>query len=584
MVTTVPDRDNNLTEFGKKTLKDRYLLKGESFQDLFKRVAVAYSSNDDHAQRMYDYMSKLWFMPATPVLANGGADRGLPISCFLNYVEDTLPSIIGTFSENCHLSNGGGGIGTYWGAVREIGSRAGKNGKTSGIMPFMKVQDSLTLAVSQGSVRNGSAAAYLPVWHPEIMEFLDARRPTGGDPDRKTTNLHQGVVVDDKFMQAVENDEDYQLVSILDGSPVETLKAREIWIKLVETRMETGEPYIMFLDTVNKKKSSIYKKLGLNIHQSNLCAEIALATGPDNLGNNRTAVCCLSSLNLDTFDEWKNCPDFIGDIIEFLDNVMEEFIRKTEGRMGFEKARYSAMRERSVGLGVMGFHDFLQRNKIPFGSAMAKVWNNKIFSYIKEEVDKANEELAVTRGSCPDAADAGESKRFVNTMAIAPTASISVICGGASPSIEPWPANVFIQKTLSGTVIQKNKYLEIELEKLGMNTAEVWRGIEEKGGSVQHIQELGANREVFLTAYEIDQAWVVMLASDRQQYIDQSQSVNLFFPADADKKTINQTYLKAWKYGLKSLYYQRSTSVQRAKSNFVIDVGSKKDEECLACQ
>src|SRR5690606_34214521 len=377
-VVTDPRRDALLTEFGKATLRDRYLLPGESFQDLFARVARAYADDTAHAQRLYDYMSKLWFMPATPILSNGGSERGLPISCFLNAVEDSLDAIVGTWTENVWLASNGGGIGTYWGNVRAIGEPVKGNGQTSGIIPFVRVMDSLTLAISQGSLRRGSAAVYLPVHHPEIEEFIEIRKPSG-DFNRKSLNLHHGVTISDDFMEAVRNDRPFTLRSPATGAPIKAISARLLWQKILETRLQTGEPYLVFIDSANRGLPAHQRELGLSVHQSNLCSEILLPTGRDHLGNPRTAVCCLSSVNLEKWDEWNAVPEFVEDLLRFLDNVLDDFIARAPA--GMERARYSAMRERSVGLGAMGFHSFLQARGIAFESALAKSWNLQMFRH-----------------------------------------------------------------------------------------------------------------------------------------------------------------------------------------------------------
>src|SRR6195952_2008204 len=437
-------RDALLTDFGKETLTDRYLLPGESYQDLFVRVASAYADDAAHAQRLYDYISKLWFMPSTPVLSNGGTGRGLPISCYLNSVPDSLEGIVETWNENVWLASRGGGIGTYGGAVRGIGEPVGLNGKTSGIIPFVRVMDSLTLAISQGSLRRGSAACYLDISHPEIEEFLEIRKPSG-DFNRKALNLHHGVLIPDAFMEAVRDGSEWQLKSPKDQSVRATVDARALFQKLVETRLSTGEPYIIFADHVNKNMPRHHRELGLKVSTSNLCSEITLPTGKDHLGNDRTAVCCLSSVNLETWDQWNKAEGFIEDIMRFLDNVLQDYIDRAEP--GMEHAAYSAMRERSVGLGVMGFHSFLQQRGLPFEGAMAKSWNMKMFKHIKAQVDEASMQLAVERGPCPDAADRGVMERFSCKMAIAPTASISIICGGTSACIEPIPAKIYTHKS-----------------------------------------------------------------------------------------------------------------------------------------
>jgi ribonucleoside-diphosphate reductase alpha chain len=556
-------RDALLTDFGKATLDDRYLLPGESYQDLFARVASAYGDDAAHAQRIYDYISRLWFMPATPVLSNGGTTRGLPISCFLNEASDSLEGIVGLWNENVWLAAKGGGIGSYWGNLRGIGEKVGKNGKTSGVIPFIRVMDSLTLAISQGSLRRGSAACYLPVHHPEIEEFLEMRRPTGGDPNRKALNLHHGILIPDAFMRAVENDEEWALLSPKDGAVMRKVSARSLWIRILTARIETGEPYIIFSDHVNRAQPEHHKLAGLEVKTSNLCSEITLPTGLDHHGQERTAVCCLSSLNCETWFEWKDNPDFIPDVMRFLDNVLQSFIDTAPDSMA--RAKYSAMRERSVGLGVMGFHSFLQKMNVPFESVVAKVWNKRMFKHIREQADAASRLLAEERGPCPDAAEYGIMERFSNKMAIAPTASISIICGGASPGIEPIAANVYNHKTLSGSFIVRNPYLAKVLAKHGRDDDETWTSITVTKGSVQHLDFLTEQEKaVFKTAFELDQRWVIEHAADRTPYICQSQSVNLFLPANVHKRDLHQIHMMAWKKGVKSLYYCRSLSIQRA--------------------
>ena len=592
-------RDSNLTDFGRATLTDRYLGQNESFQDLFARVASVYADDNLHAQRLYNYISNLWFMPATPVLSNGGTERGLPISCFLNEAGDSLEGILGLWSENVWLAARGGGIGSYWGNLRSIGEKIGKVGKTSGIIPFIKVMDSLTLAISQGSLRRGSAACYLPIDHPEIEEFIEMRRPTGGDVNRRSLNLHHGVLVSDDFMRAVETDGQWALRSPKDGSVQSTMPARNLWIRLLTARVETGEPYIVFIDTVNRQIPQHHKLAGLKVKTSNLCSEITLPTGIDNSGKERTAVCCLSSLNIETYDEWKDDTMFIEDVMRFLDNVMSDFINRAPD--SFNNAKYSAARERSVGLGVMGLHSFFQQKNIPFGSVMSKVWNQKIFKHIQEKADQASVKLAEERGSCPDAEEYGIKERFSNKTAIAPTASISVICGGASPGIEPIAANSYTHKTLSGSFNVRNKYLAKILEKHGKNDDETWSSITTNQGSVSHLDFLtDIEKDTFKTAFEIDQRWIVELGADRTPNISQAQSINVFVPADIHKRDLHQIHFQAWKKGLKSLYYCRSKSIQRAEN---VNTGSSTDvtknvykankesnneenkyEECLSCQ
>jgi ribonucleoside-diphosphate reductase alpha chain len=586
-------RDALLTDFGKTTLEDRYLLPGESYQDMFARVSTAFADDADHAQRVYDYMSKLWFMPSTPVLSNGGAERGLPISCFLNSVSDSLDGILGVWNENVWLAANGGGIGTYWGGVRSIGEKVKGQGQTSGIIPFIRVMDSLTLAISQGSLRRGSAAVYLDIHHPEIEEFLEIRKASG-DFNRKSLNLHHGISITDEFMHAVRDGHKFGLRSPKTNEVLREVDARALWQKVLELRLQTGEPYLIFSDTVNRAMPKHQQELGLKVRQSNLCSEIMLHTGVDHLGNDRTAVCCLSSVNAETYLEWRDHPMFVEDIMRFLDNVLQDFIDRAPDAAA--TAAYAAMRERSVGLGLMGFHSFLQSQNVPFESALAKSWNMRMFKHLRREADKASITIGEEKGPCPDAADRGSMERFSHKLAIAPTASISIICGGTSAGIEPIPANIYTHKTLSGSFAVKNPYLEKLLEEKGQNTDAVWGSILENEGSVQHLDFLGQDdKDVYKTAFELDQRWVVELAADRTPDVCQSQSVNIFLPGDVDKWDLHMLHWQAWERGVKSLYYLRSKSVQRAAyagSDVAVsgpangfDAPTKTDyEECLACQ
>jgi ribonucleoside-diphosphate reductase alpha chain len=583
-------RDALLTDFGKTTLEDRYLLAGESYQDMFARVATAYADDADHAQRIYDYISKLWFMPSTPVLSNGGAGRGLPISCFLNAVPDSLEGIQGVWNENVHLASNGGGIGTYWGGVRSIGEKVKGAGQTSGIIPFIRVMDSLTLAISQGSLRRGSAAVYLDIHHPEIEEFLEIRKPSG-DFNRKSLNLHHGISITDEFMEAVRDGAMFDLRSPKTKDVVREVDARSLWQKILEIRLQTGEPYLIFADTVNRAMPQHQRELGLSVRQSNLCSEIMLHTGKDHLGAERTAVCCLSSVNAETFLEWRDHPTFIEDVMRFLDNVLQDFIDRAPPEM--VNAVYAARRERSVGLGLMGFHSFLQAQNVPFESALAKSWNMRLFKTLRRQCDAASRTLAAERGPCPDAEERGIMERFSHKLAIAPTASISIICGGTSAGIEPIPANIYSHKTLSGTFAVKNPYLEKLLDQTSHNTPAIWDSILENEGSVQHLDFLSQDdKDVYKTAFEIDQRWVVELAADRTPEVCQSQSINIFLPGDVDKWDLHMLHWQAWERGCKSLYYLRSKSVQRAahaggETAAAVDMSgaAKTDyEECLACQ
>ena len=583
------NRDNYLSEFSLKTLEDRYFVEGEtSPQEAFARAAKAFADDDDHAQRLYDYASKLWFMFSTPILSNGGTTRGLPISCFLNYVEDSREGLTNHYTENAFLSSVGGGVGGCWTGVRSVGSKTSNGSESTGVIPFLKVVDAEMLAFSQGVTRRGSYAAYLDISHPEIEEFLDVRKPTGGDVNRKSTNLHHGVMIGDDFMQLIENatrnpgfDDSWSLIDPHSGEVKKVVPAKTLWVKLIQNRVETGEPYIVFRDTVDEAVPEFQQKLGLRVHQSNLCSEITLPTDKD-----RTAVCCLSSVNLEEYDEWKNNDLFIPDLVRMLDNVLEHFIQNAPDQLS--RASYSAMRERSIGLGAMGFHAHLQRHNIPFESAMAKGKNLQMFGRIKSEAVRATQQLAAERGDCPDGM--GSGLRNSHLLAIAPNASSSIICGNTSPSIEPYRANAFTQKTKSGSSLLKNEYLESILQDLGQDTDEVWKSIITNSGSVQHLDFLDEwTKEVFKTAVEIDQRWVVEMAGDRQEFICQSQSLNIFFPANVSKAELHAIHMMAWKRGVKTLYYLRSEAFKRAEtvSDEVLReriLESIDDEGCLACE
>ena len=582
-------RDNYLSEFSLKTLDDRYLIDGEkSPQDAFARAAQAFSDNEAHAQRLYDYASKLWFMFSTPILSNGGTTRGLPISCFLNYVEDSRKGLTSHYTENAFLSSVGGGVGGAWSAVRSVGSKTSNGSESTGVIPFMKVVDAEMLAFSQGVTRRGSYAAYLDISHPEVEEFLDVRKPTGGDVNRKSVNLHHGVVVSDAFMELIEGatreegfDDSWDLIDPHTGKVTKTVSAKTLWVKLIQNRVETGEPYIMFGDTVQDALPACQKDKGLEVNHSNLCSEITLATD-----ENRTAVCCLSSVNLEEYDEWRNDENFIPDLIRMLDNVISYFVENAPPELA--RAIYSAKNERSLGLGAMGFHAYLQRNNIPFESAMAKGANMKMFKHIKSEALNATKSLAMERGEAPDAT--GYGVRNVHLLAVAPNASSSIICGNTSPSIEPYRANAFTQKTKSGSSLLKNEYLEHALQELGEDSEEVWKSIITNNGSVQHLDFLDDwTKDVFRTAVEIDQRWIIEMAADRQEQICQSQSLNIFFPANVSKQELHAIHMMAWKRKVKTLYYLRSEAIKRAETvsdealrQYIFD--SIDDEGCLACE
>ena len=579
-------KDKLLDEFAIATLKDRYMVGDEtSPQEAFARAAMAFADDDAHAQRLYDYVSNLWFMFATPVLSNGGTKRGLPISCFLNYVEDSREGITDHYVENAYLSSFGGGIGGTWSDVRSQGTKTSKGSESTGVIPFIKVVDAEMLAFSQGVTRRGSYAAYLDISHPEIEEFLDVRKPTGGDTNRKSINLHHGVVVPDSFMELIhaatkypDFDDGWDLLDPHSGQVKKRVSARALWVKILQNRMETGEPYIMFEDAVDAGLPDFQKRKGMKVHHSNLCSEITLATDEE-----RTAVCCLSSVNLEYFDEWREHSAFIPDLVRMLDNVLTSFIENAPDQL--ERAKFSAMRERSIGLGAMGFHAYLQKNNIPFESAQATGANFTMFDHIKTHAVETTRKLAVEKGACPD--DDTCTVRNAHLLAIAPNASSSIICGNTSPSIEPFRANAYNQKTKSGSNLNKNKFLEKVLKNYDKNTEETWKSIVVNKGSVQHLDFLSDwERMVFKTAVELNQSWVVEHAATRQEYICQSQSVNLFFPPDVSKADLHNVHMLAWAKNLKTLYYLRSEAISRADvvSNLVKREVIFEQQDCLACE
>lgn len=580
-------RDELIGEFAKQTLRDRYMLPEErSPQEAYARAAKAFADDEEHAQRIYDYASKQWFMFATPLLSNGGSSRGLPISCFLNYVDDSREGITDTLTEDAFLSSVGGGIGTYWGSVRSKGAKTSRGSESTGVVPFIKVSDSMMLAFSQGITRRGSNAAYLDISHPEVEEFLDIRKPTG-DSNRKCVNIHHGIIISDKFMRIIEKvtqdknyDDSWPLVDPHSKETVKVVSAKALWIKIIQNRHETGEPYIMWGDTVNDGLPDYQRKLGLSVAQSNLCSEITLPTDSE-----RTAVCCLSSVNLEKYDEWKKDENFIPDLIRMLDNTLDVFINEAPDQL--YKAVYSAHRERSIGLGAMGFHAYLQSKGVAFESDVARKVNKSIFQHIKKEALKESRKLAEERGPCPDA-KGHENVRNAHLLAIAPNASSSIICGNTSPGIEPYRANVFNQKTLTGTHTFKNPHLKKVLAEYNMDDEETWAGITANRGSIRHLDLPDYVKDIFKTAIEIDQNWVVMHAADRQDFICQSQSVNLFFPADVGKKELHDVHMLAWKNGVKTLYYLRSEAFKRSdnlnKKTERYNFEFEEPEDCLACE
>ena len=584
-------RDKLFDELGIKRLKESYMKDDEeSPQERFAYVSSAFSSSPEHAQRLYDYSSKHWLSYSTPVLSFGRSKRGLPISCFLPYLDDSAEGLVDTLSEVNWLSMLGGGVGIG------LGIRSSDD-KSVGVMPHLRTYDASSLAYRQGRTRRGSYACYLDIDHPDILLFLEMRKPTG-DPNLRTLNLHHGINISDKFMDLIEKcmvdpniDDTWELKDPHTGEVRDTIPARNLWQRLLETRMITGEPYFHFIDTSNRSMPEFQKALGLSIKQSNLCSEIILPTD-----KKRTAVCCLSSLNLEYFDEWKNNKTFLKDVAEMLDNVLQYFIDNAPDSIS--RARFSAQRERSIGIGALGWHAYLQKNNIPWESAMAVGANHKIFTHIKKGLDKANTELGTERGEAPDAK--GTGKRFSHMQAIAPNASSSIIMGNTSPSIEPYRANAYRQDTLSGSSLNKNKWLNKVILEEAKNhpegwADEVWSSIIANDGSVQHLTWLDDwQKDVFKTSMEIDQRWVVQHASDRQQYIDQAQSVNLFFRPDVNVQYLHAVHFQAWKQGLKTLYYCRSEKIGKAdkvakkiERQVIKELDMKalvEGEACLACE
>ena len=568
-------RDALLSEQAIQLLRDYYMLPEETTpQQAFARAARAYCGGDLwFAQRIYSYASLQWFMYSSPVLSNapryGGKFKALPISCFLTYVADDLPSLISHNAEVAWLSVKGGGVGGHWSDVRGVSDKA------PGPIPFMKVVDSQMTAYKQGKTRKGSYAAYLDISHPDIVEFINFKVPTGGDINRKCFNLFNAVNITDRFMDAVVADADWYLVDPSDLSIRDTIKARDLWQRILEARFRTGSPYINFIDTANRALPEAQKKLGLKIHGSNLCNEIHLATSED-----RTAVCCLSSVNLEKFDSWKD-TDMVRDLIRFLDNVLQTFIDNAPDEL--DRAKNSAMRERSLGLGAMGFHGYLQGKGVSFEGLSAKLINKQMFKHIKEQADAETKLLAEQRGEAPDML--GTGLRNAHLIAVAPNANSSIICN-CSPSIEPIKSNSFVHRTRAGSHLVKNKYLQAVLAEYGKDDDETWKSIIQNEGSVQHLDFLsGIEKETFKTAYEIDQMWVVEHAGDRQPFICQGQSVNLFFPAGSPKSYVNAVHLAAYKHDLKGLYYLRTSSnVHADKVGLKIERDALKDsEECLSC-
>jgi ribonucleoside-diphosphate reductase alpha chain len=586
------NRDSLFDELGRIRLKESYMKDDEvSPQERFAFVSSTFGSDPEHAQRLYEYSSKHWLSYSTPILSFGRSKRGLPISCFLNYIEDTAEGLVDNLSETNWLSMLGGGVGIGFG-IRSA------DDKSTGVMPHLKMYDASSLAYRQGRTRRGSYAAYLSIDHPDIINFLEMRKPTG-DQNMRTLNMHHGINIPDAFMEIIEQsmidpefDDSWKLVDPASNEVRETVSAKELWQRILEMRMMTGEPYLHFIDESNRKMPQHLKDLGLKINQSNLCSEIILPTN-----EKRTAVCCLSSLNLEYYDEWKNDPHFLSDTAEMLDNVLEYFILNAPTTI--ERARYSATRERSIGIGALGWHAYLQRNNLPWESALAVGRNKQIFSNIREKLDVANKELGLERGEAPDAV--GTGNRFSHLMAIAPNASSSILMGNTSPSIEPYRANAYRQDTLSGSHLNKNRWLDEIIQKESTNhkdgwSDEVWSSIIANDGSVQHLDWMDDwTKDVFKTSMEIDQRWLIQHAADRQQYIDQAQSLNVFFRPDSHIKYIHAVHFQAWKSGLKTMYYCRSDKIAKAdkvskriEREIIKEIDltalTTEDGACMACE
>tara|TARA_A100001515_G_scaffold35629_2_gene27860 strand:- start:296 stop:2086 length:1791 start_codon:yes stop_codon:yes gene_type:complete len=590
-ITISPERDDLFDELGKVRLKESYMMDNEiSPQERFVYVSKSFSTNEEHAQRLYEYSSKHWLSYSTPILSYGRSRRGLPISCYLNYIHDSAEGLVDNLSETNWLSMLGGGVGVGFG-IRS------SDDKSTGVMPHLKMYDASSLAYRQGRTRRGSYAAYLDISHPDILLFLEMRKPTG-DQNFRCLNLHHGINITDEFMQLIENsmtnpyaDDTWELKDPHSNKVCDIVSAKELWQRILEMRMQTGEPYIHYIDRSNDALPPWLKQRGLKVHQSNLCSEIILPTDAD-----RTAVCCLSSVNLEYFDEWSKDKSFLVDMLEMLDNVLQKFIN--EAPDSISRAKYSAIRERSVGVGALGFHAYLQSRNISFESAVAKSINMRMFKHIRTELDHANRNLALLRGEAPDAA--GTGLRCSHVMAIAPNASSSIIMGNTSPSIEPWRANAYRQDTLSGSFLNKNKFLDKIIKKKckkdsKLNYDRIWSSIIANDGSVQHLRCLSPEeKEVFKTAMEIDQRWVIEHAADRQQYIDQSQSLNVFFRPDVDIKYLHAVHFMAWKKGLKTMYYCRSEKIGKADKvsrkierqiiNELDMESLASGDECLACE
>ena len=584
------NRDELLDVLGYNRLKESYMKEEEeSPQERFAFVSKTFSSNPEHAQRLYDYSSRHWLSYSTPILSYGRSKKGMPISCFLNYINDTAEGLVENLSETNWLSMLGGGVGIGFG-IRS------SDDKSTGVMPHLKTYDSSCLAYRQGRTRRGSYATYLDISHPDVMMFLEMRKPTG-DPNMRCLNLHHGINITDGFMRIIEKcmkdpdaDDGWNLIDPNSGLIKDTVSAKALWQKILELRMETGEPYIHYIDHSNYALNPQQKALGLRINQSNLCSEIILPTNEE-----RTAVCCLSSVNLEYYDSWSKNSMFLKDVAEMLDNVLTFFIDNAPDQV--QRAKFSAMRERSIGVGALGFHAYLQKNNIAWETSQAKGANIRIFRHIRSKLDEANLALGKERGEAPDLE--GYGRRFSHLMAVAPNASSSIIMGNTSPSIEPFRANAYRQDTLSGAFLNKNRYLDAILKEYcekhpRTNYDELWSSIISNDGSVQHLTQLtDEQKEIFKTSMEIDQRWIIEHAADRQEYIDQAQSLNLFFRPNVNIAYLHAVHFAAWKQGLKTLYYCRSEKLgkadkvsKRIEREIIqeIDMAAIADGECLACE
>ena len=590
-ITTLPERDSLFEELGIARLKESYMMDHElSPQERFAYVSKAFSSDPEHAQRLYDYSSKHWLSYSTPILSYGKSSRGLPISCYLNYIHDSAEGLVENLSETNWLSMLGGGVGIGFG-IRS------SDDKSTGVMPHLKMYDASSLAYRQGKTRRGSYAAYLDIDHPDILVFIEMRKPTG-DQNTRCLNMHHGINITDDFMKLIEtcmtDDNAYDSWELRDPHSkkvYDVVSAKELWQRILEMRMQTGEPYLHFIDRSNEQLPSWLKQKGLKVHQSNLCSEIILPTSAD-----RTAVCCLSSVNLEYFDQWSKDKQFLSDVLEMLDNVLQTFIDNAPDTIS--RAKYSAMRERSVGVGALGFHAYLQSKGVSFESAIAKSLNMRMFKHIRTELDAANRKLGEERGEAPDAH--GTGLRCSHIMAVAPNASSSIIMGNTSPSIEPWRANAYRQDTISGAFLNKNKFLDKLIkekcsEDTKLNYDKIWSSVIANDGSVQHLRCLtDIEKEVYKTSMEIDQRWIIEHAADRQQYIDQAQSLNIFFRPDVDISYLHAVHFMAWKKGLKTMYYCRSEKIGKAdkvsrkiERQIIQEIDMQalaSGEECLACE